>query len=50
MYFVIAHGREDYPYEAYIWALPVLFLEITAILNSLGIDPLPYDTACNDTI
>lgn len=40
MYFVIAHSHEDYPHIAYIWALPVLFLELTAILNSLDIDPL----------
>ncbi len=40
MYFIIANSHEDYPHIATIWALPVIFLELTAILNSLDLDPL----------
>ena len=39
MYFVISKNEAPLPIH-YIWAAPVLFLEITAILNSLTIDPL----------
>ncbi|WP_162300205.1 O-antigen ligase family protein [Intestinibaculum porci] len=39
MYFMISKIEAPLPIH-YIWAAPVLFLEITAILNSLTIDPL----------